>query len=54
MTKLVELLECKGTKILKNMKTQWISMLSSSKKKLVDWWTLVVKMVQDGVKHKNY
>jgi hypothetical protein len=46
VTKLVELLECKYNKILKNGKTQWISMLSSSKKFLVEYWTLVVKMSQ--------
>jgi hypothetical protein len=54
VTKFVELLECKGNKILKNVKTQRISMLSSPKKILVDYQTLVVKMAQNGVKHRNY
>jgi hypothetical protein len=48
-SKLVELLERKGNKIFKNIKTHWISMLSLSKKILSEYKTLVVKMVEDNV-----
>jgi len=47
--KLAELLQCKGNKILKNIKTQRISMLSSSEAMLNEYWTLVVKMVENNV-----
>jgi hypothetical protein len=47
--KLAELLECKGNKIFKNIKTRWISMLSFSKKILNEYKGLVIKMVEDNV-----
>jgi hypothetical protein len=43
-SKLVELLECKGNKILKNYLTHWISMLLPSKWVLDEYKALVVKM----------
>jgi len=43
LTKLVELLECKGNKIFNNIKTHWISILSPSNKNLVEYHSLVVK-----------
>jgi hypothetical protein len=36
-----------GNKLLKNIKTQWILMLSPSKRVLNEYKTVVVKMVQD-------
>ncbi len=47
--KLVELLECKGNKIIQNIKMRLISMLSFSKKILNEYKALVVKMVEDNV-----
>ncbi len=47
--KLVELLKCNINKILKNIKTQWMSMLSPSKRVLNEYQMLVVKMVEDNV-----
>jgi hypothetical protein len=54
--KLVELLSCKGNKILKNIKTEKISMLSPSNRTLNEYQTLVVKMIEDNVSiiHANY
>jgi hypothetical protein len=46
-TKLVEILECKGNKIMKNIKTRWISMLSSSRRVLQKYKPLIVKIVED-------
>jgi len=45
--KLAKLLDCKGNKLLKIIKTQWILMFSLSKKVLNAYKTVVVKMVQD-------
>ncbi len=45
--KLAESLESKGNKLLKNIKTQWISMLSPCKKFFIKYKLLVVKMVED-------
>ncbi len=47
-SKLVILLECKSNKILKNIKTYWISMLSPLKKVLAENKVLVVKMIEDN------
>jgi hypothetical protein len=47
LQKLVELLESKGRKILQNIKTRWISMLSPLKRVLVEYHTLLVKMYYD-------
>jgi hypothetical protein len=49
VNKLVELLECKGNKIIKNIKMRWISMLSISKIILNEYKVLVVKMVENNV-----
>jgi hypothetical protein len=46
-TKLVEIMETNGNKILCNNKTRWISMLSSAKKVMVEYKTLLVKMAMD-------
>ena len=47
LQKLVELLESKGKKILQNVKTRWISMLSPLKRVLSEYRTLLVKMYSD-------
>jgi hypothetical protein len=47
VNKLIEMLECQGNKILKNVKVWWILILSPSKAVLVDYKTLVAKMAQD-------
>jgi hypothetical protein len=43
-TKLVEMLETKGNKILWNMKTRWISMLNLAKRLKAKYKTFLVKM----------
>jgi hypothetical protein len=48
-SKLAKLLECKGNKVLKNIETHWISMLSLSKRIFSEYKSLVVKMVEDSV-----
>jgi hypothetical protein len=48
-SKLVELLECKGNKIFKNIKTCWISILSFSKRIFNEYKTLVVKIVEESL-----
>ncbi len=45
----VELFKCNINKILKNIKTQWMSMLSPCKRMLNEYQMLVVKMVEDNV-----
>jgi hypothetical protein len=47
LQKLVELLETKDRKILQNVKTRWISMLSPLKRVLSEYHTLLVKMYSD-------
>jgi hypothetical protein len=47
-TKFVEVMEMKGNKIVCNMKTRWILMLSPAKKVLVEYKTLLVKMAMDS------
>ena len=47
LQKLAELLESKGRKILQNVKTRWISMLSPLKRVLSEYRTLLVKMYSD-------
>ncbi len=42
--KFVKTLEIKGVKLLRNVKTQWISMLSMLKCVMVDYKALIVKM----------
>jgi hypothetical protein len=46
--KLAKILESKGNKLLKNIKTQWISMLSLYKRIFAKYKFLVVKMVEDN------
>jgi hypothetical protein len=47
LQKLAGLLETKGKKILQNVKTRWISMLSPLKRVLSEYRTLLVKMYSD-------
>jgi len=46
-TKLVKLMETKGVKILKNVKTCWISMLFLVQCVMVEYITLLMKMTFD-------
>jgi hypothetical protein len=43
-TKLAKIMETKGAKILKNIKTQWITMLSPIKHVMVEYMILLMKM----------
>ncbi len=45
--KITELMATKGNKILWNVKTRWILMLSLAKKIMVEYKTLLVKMILD-------
>jgi hypothetical protein len=40
-------METKGQKMLRNVKTRWISMLSPTKTVLAEYWTLLLKMGLD-------
>jgi hypothetical protein len=44
--KLTKILDSKGNKLLKNIKTRWISMLSPCKRIFTKYTLLVVKMVE--------
>ncbi len=46
-TKFVEILETKGNKILENVKTRWLLMLNPTKRMIVEYKTLLAKMVLD-------
>jgi hypothetical protein len=46
-TKLVEVIDSKGLKILKNIRTQWISMLAPSKRLVDEYKFVVMKMFKD-------
>jgi hypothetical protein len=46
--KLAEVMETKGLKILKNIKTRWISMLSPAIRAMNEYRTLLVKMLEDS------
>jgi hypothetical protein len=46
--KLVEVIETKGLKILRNIKTMWISMLSPAIRAMNEYKTLLVKMLEDS------
>ncbi len=52
-TKFVEPLETKGLKLLRNVKTQWVSMLNPLKCVLAHPWFLVVKMHFNCEKNKS-
>jgi hypothetical protein len=45
--KLVEVLQTKGLKILKQIKTRWLSMRSPAIRAMNEYRTLVVKMMED-------
>jgi hypothetical protein len=46
--KLTEVMETKGLKILRNIKTRWISMLSPAIQAMNKYRTLLVKMLEDS------
>jgi len=48
-TELVEVIESRGLKILKNLWTRWISMLTPFKRLLSEYTSLVIKMFSDVV-----
>jgi hypothetical protein len=52
-TKLAEMLEIKGNKILRNVKTRWISMLSLAKRLMVEYRTFLVKMALDNLTNQQ-
>ncbi len=45
----MELMATKGNKILQNVKIRWISMLNPTKKVMVRYKTLLVKMTLDNL-----
>jgi hypothetical protein len=47
-TKLAEIVETKGLKILNNVKTRWISLLEPLKRVLGEYKTLIAKMCEDA------
>ncbi len=50
--KLVEVIESKGLKFLKNIKMKWISILASFKQMVKEYKTSVVKMNDDVVSNE--
>jgi hypothetical protein len=48
-TKLDEILEMKGSKILQNVKARWISMLNLAKRLMAKYRTLLVKMILNKI-----
>ena len=48
-TKLVDVVETGGLKLLRNVKTQWISVLEPLKRIMLEYKTLIVKMAEDTV-----
>ena len=46
-TKLAEIMEIEGLKILNNVKTRWISLLEPLKRVLGEYKTLIAKMCED-------
>jgi hypothetical protein len=52
-TKLIEMLETKGDKILQNVKTRWFSMLSLAKRLMAKYKTLLLKMALDNLTNQQ-
>ena len=50
-SKLAEIMETKGLKILKHCKTRWVGMLAPLKRVLSEWRLLIVKMAMDYSSH---
>ena len=50
-SKLAEIMETKGLKILKHCKTRWVGMLAPLKRVLSEWRLLIVKMALDSPRH---
>jgi len=46
-------MKAKGNKLLKNIKTKWISMLDPTKEVMVEYCTLVVKMALDYLSNNS-
>jgi hypothetical protein len=47
------MLKTKGNKILHNVKTRWISMLSLAKKLMAEYKTFLVKMALDSLTNQQ-
>ena len=45
---LTQLMKIKGLKLLKNVKTRWISCHASIQRLISEWWPVMVKMYEDG------
>jgi hypothetical protein len=52
--KLVEIVETRGLRILRNVNTRWISMLELLKWVMVEYKTLIVNMSQDKVQSRPF
>jgi hypothetical protein len=52
-SKLAEIMETQGNKLLKNVKTWWISMLEPTKRVMSEYHTLVVKMALDSTNNNS-
>ena len=50
-SKLAEVMETKGLKILKHCKTRWVEMLAPLKQVMFEWRLLIVKMTLDYTNH---
>ena len=50
-SKLAEIMETKGLKILKHCKTRWVGILAALKRVLSEWRLLIVKMALDSPRH---
>ena len=53
-SKLAEIMERKGLKILKHCKTRWVGMLAPLKHVLSEWRLLIVKMALDSPRHPPF
>lgn len=53
LSKLVKIMKAKGNKLLKNIKTKWISMLDPTKEVMVEYCTLIVKMALDYLSNNS-
>jgi hypothetical protein len=52
-SKLAEIMETQGNKLLKNVKTRWISLLEPTKRVMSEYRTLVVNMALDSTNNNS-
>ena len=50
---LAQLMEIEGLKLLKNMKTCWISYYASIRRLILEWKPVMAKMFEDGNRKKG-